>query len=1090
MESLSTFQGRINKTAGEASEANVVAKTTQIEDTSIALAKRPKVEHTDRGQVSIGKKSSRKMLKATPKQRSDGNVMGTNNSSIVSKRSVERLYMDKPHFFHYFVKKPIRRSPLINRGYWLRMHAVETVVRNFLDKSSDRKKVVVNLGCGYDPSPFKWLSVERYRNAATFIDVDYPELMARKKEVIMQNQELERLVGPLHTDTPHPGLLLCSDSYMAVGCDLRDTTTLSSILDHKLELSNCLVLCVAEVSLTYMDVRAADALIKWAAGFNDVRFCLLEQCFPGGDEKHPFAQKMLQHFDNLNTPLRCVHTYPTPEDQQSRFLNAGFYSARARTLWDIWHDSCLMDPKLRSHLNSVEPFDEWEEFALFSLHYVLVEAVKIPHTSTMNDTQRSNIRSPGSEAQDDAVPPSNGMSTEVISSPNHRRQRKFGAITICSKTMIGMHGGIESKGRMQTTDRYRLHGAEADCERLPDPPLNIPARACHTITSVGGGRELLVGGRTSPDEAMRGCWLGGVDGWKTVHDLPKPLYRHCAAAVSVSDDGGDAVGVLICGGRSTGGAINGAWYLWQETKGWSELTVSNHSTCEPRFGATIAATRVRQGLLLGGMTEQGTLCDGVWEWFLENNGSPQIWLRRRQDIDIRPRMGACLVQSTAGLLLIGGVSRSLLSEGEEILCIRDLHDEAIDPGSFQKSNEGHSMAVAPLKLDFSNSRPLLVGHAAHATGSNLLVVGGGAVCFSFGAHWNHEIWTILLPDNGRSSSSSQRLVTDTNAQLDFRPENDGQAEDPKVPAVRPADTKDILRVKLETAEDFDRLMNLSRPFIMENLDIGSCTKAWTADELLKRVTVHQAQDDNMNFQRKNFQYVKKPFGEFVADCTSGSKQYMRSLSAEKPAAQPANFQNDFPELRDDFHLPEQLAVVSRNEHSSPFRISGPVNMWLHYDVMANVLSQIRGSKVVALYPPSDALHFRIPPASSTSPINVFADDTHGRGVITDPHPHIRATLDAGDVLYIPPMWLHTAAPLENLSISINVFFKSLKTGYAAGRDVYGNRDLQPYENGRRAIEKIVKSFDGLPKDIGGAYLERLAEELKAKAIALRENGGD
>lgn len=82
MESLSTFQGRINETAGEASEANVVAKTTQIEDTSIALAKRPKVEHTDRGQVSIGKKSSRKMLKATPKQRSDGNVMGVRAACV------------------------------------------------------------------------------------------------------------------------------------------------------------------------------------------------------------------------------------------------------------------------------------------------------------------------------------------------------------------------------------------------------------------------------------------------------------------------------------------------------------------------------------------------------------------------------------------------------------------------------------------------------------------------------------------------------------------------------------------------------------------------------------------------------------------------------------------------------------------------------------------------------------------------------------------------------------------------------------------------------------------------------------------------
>ena len=57
-----------------------------------------------------------------------------------------------------------------------------------------------------------------------------------------------------------------------------------------------------------------------------------------------------------------------------------------------------------------------------------------------------------------------------------------------------------------------------------------------------------------------------------------------------------------------------------------------------------------------------------------------------------------------------------------------------------------------------------------------------------------------------------------------------------MPTIGPADMEDILRVKIETAEDFDRLMNLSRPFIIENLDIGSCTKTWTAEELIKRVS--------------------------------------------------------------------------------------------------------------------------------------------------------------------------------------------------------------------------------------------------------------
>lgn len=75
-------------------------------------------------------------------------VMGTNNSSIVSKRSVEMLYYPEPHFFRYFVKKPQRRAPLINRGYWLRMYAMAESVRRFMCEPSDKPKFILSLGCG------------------------------------------------------------------------------------------------------------------------------------------------------------------------------------------------------------------------------------------------------------------------------------------------------------------------------------------------------------------------------------------------------------------------------------------------------------------------------------------------------------------------------------------------------------------------------------------------------------------------------------------------------------------------------------------------------------------------------------------------------------------------------------------------------------------------------------------------------------------------------------------------------------------------------------------------------------------------------
>jgi tRNA wybutosine-synthesizing protein 4 len=83
-----------------------------------------------------------------PLEKNAGLIMATNNSSIVSKRSVERLYLSEPHFYRYFVRKPQRRSPTINRGYWLRMRAIDHAVRQFLERPSSTRKVIINLGCG------------------------------------------------------------------------------------------------------------------------------------------------------------------------------------------------------------------------------------------------------------------------------------------------------------------------------------------------------------------------------------------------------------------------------------------------------------------------------------------------------------------------------------------------------------------------------------------------------------------------------------------------------------------------------------------------------------------------------------------------------------------------------------------------------------------------------------------------------------------------------------------------------------------------------------------------------------------------------
>ena len=154
-----------------------------------------------------------------------------------------------------------------------------------------------------------------------------------------------------------------------------------------------------------------------------------------------------------------------------------------------------------------------------------------------------------------------------------------------------------------------------------------------------------------------------------------------------------------------------------------------------------------------------------------------------------------------------------------------------------------------------------------------------------------------------------------------------------------------------------------------------------------------------------------------------------------------------------------------------------------FQVMANVLCQIKGSKRVVLYPPSDVVHLKISPGGSSSSINIFEADPSTEPSLAATNPW-ETVLRPGDVLFIPPLWLHATSPLEHTSISINVFFRNLKTGYAAGRDVYGNRDVQAYEKGRKDIAKMAQTFDGLPAAMSRFYLERLAEELRQKAVSI------
>lgn len=797
---------------------------------------------------------------------------------------------------------------------------------------------------------------------------------------------------------------------------------------------------------------------------------------------------MLAHFDKLQASIKAVKLHSSLNQQAARFRNAGWPTlVMARNLWDLWSDDSFTPPSLRRHLDATEPFDEWEEFALFGGHYFLLVA-----SNAESQGATESIRHEVAAREDANTTNSNSITLHAWKQSDDAALtvRRFPAAFAFDSDTAAVHGGQGTQARLADMDVLEREGQSGDRAIRPGD-LTPTARMCHTITSMQDGEALLVGGRGSPTQACADCWLFKHGTWTKVDDLAPARYRHSAVAVSLGSGESQSHGVLVFGGRASDGTVldtNHYCALWTANNGWHSISVDGPRP-SARFGAAMSTIDFAKnwGLLIGGANESGVVVDdAIWEWSFSATPTPRLsfidrtnQVRSEAAISAYARIGATLVPWNDALLMIGGVSKKNIHSLSDDFLILTCKDSTVHV-------ERPILQALP-----PTSWPLLVGvGAVSSSRGEIVLTGGGAVCFSMGSYWNEDPITII-PGAAQgakpwrcvgSSQISGTAGTEGTAQakaaetkLQGRQE---KAKAKKRPATA-ARTKEIPRVQVKSAEDFATLVAATKPAIIEGLDIGPCTDLWTLDYLKEKlgperdIVVHECSSDRMTFKDKNFAYVKKPVGTFLDAIANGSHEYLRAVSSTQPNKLPTTLESDFPTIAPDFHIPEICNIVKENFHSSPLRISGPVSLWLHYDVLSNILCQVRGKKTLFLYPPSDVSYLDFPPGGSSSNTDVL---TSKNPELRHTHPHV-ASLSPGDILFIPPMWSHTATPEEGVSVAVNVFWKGLQKGYAAGKDVYGNRDLAAYENGRRDVEKILRAFKEVPVDVAGFYLERLAGEL-------------
>ncbi|XP_069052575.1 tRNA wybutosine-synthesizing protein 4 [Lepisosteus oculatus] len=654
-------------------------------------------------------------------------VQGTNDSSVVSKVSAAMQGYFPDPFLKSFVCRSVRRAPLINRGYYVRWKAVDHCVREFLrGTAGSTRRQVLSLGAGFDSLYFRLHSAGALEGCVVF-ELDFPDVSRRKAGLVAASPSL---MGAVQSPTPPlQPVCLYSEQYRLLGADLRELRGVESALMGAGLDPTAPTLLLSEVVLTYMETERSNALIGWAAGLlPHAVFVMYEQLRP----HDPFGRVMQEHFRRLSSALHALSEYPDTEAQRRRFLDRG---------WE--HCVCLdmnhfylgqLGPGERQRVEALEPFDEFEEWHQKCSHYFILTASKGCLTSM------PLLPSPVAPPIPLLRPVSRALAVRPVSlAPGGGSVEGLGlGLGELSPGAVLLSGGAGRGGRGGEARVLIRDQAGWRCARV-EPCSDWGVRVFHTVTAVPGWGCVVYGGRSSPLQPVTSVLRvkydppPGLVGPVSPADLcpvrlsarelvcsggtaPRPRWRHTATSLAYRGRGF----LFVFGGRTAEEpALGDAHFLCVEEQRWVEVPVGgavpeprhSHTACVYGEGVVVAGGLGRGGVPLGSVL------------LLRPQETGFCWEELRTQPLLVPRYSHSAHVIGQRLILVGGVW--LQAEGVPGVAVVDL----ATGGSVEYSLDT-SAVPWPLMLHSHRSAPLEDG------GPELLLVGGGGNCFSFGTHLN------------------------------------------------------------------------------------------------------------------------------------------------------------------------------------------------------------------------------------------------------------------------------------------------------------------------------------------------------------------
>eukprot|EP00042_Codosiga_hollandica_P015529 m.37214 g.37214 ORF g.37214 m.37214 type:complete len:224 (-) comp44952_c0_seq2:478-1149(-) len=201
---------------------------------------------------------------------SDSAVRATNDDAAFCKRSAVTKGYWSDAYVAAFTSGWDRRSkpPLVHRGYFARVKALDIVVKQFVGLAGARSQIL-NLGAGFDT--LFWRLSDEGVPFGKIVDIDMPEVIQTKKRIIESSKSLQKHL----TEEAN------RSRYILVEADLRNL----SALREKLEVAQIDVsaptLVISECVLIYLPPDLSRGVLTWVAETFSTSFCVIyEQVRP------------------------------------------------------------------------------------------------------------------------------------------------------------------------------------------------------------------------------------------------------------------------------------------------------------------------------------------------------------------------------------------------------------------------------------------------------------------------------------------------------------------------------------------------------------------------------------------------------------------------------------------------------------------------------------------------------------------------------------------------------------------------------------------------------------------------------------------